>query len=91
MASSFINCPADQWTLIAAGVTTGTIHRTNVSPAIYLQAIVPAGGAAPTTRAEGVSAFKDALTGDTAAIKNDTPVDVYLWPDIAAGSVRVDT
>lgn len=90
MASSFIDCPANQWTLVAANVTTGVIHRVSCEPSAYLQASVPTGDPAPSGRSAGVDAFKDSITGDTSEIKNSTAIDAHLWADGADGRVRVD-
>lgn len=91
MASNFITCAANAWTPVATNVTSGTIHKVSASPAIYLQAFVATGDAAPVGRDLGVAAFKDSRLNSTAGISHSSPIDVYIWADGAAGEVRVDT
>ena len=90
MASSFVDCPANAWTLVAENVTTGVIHKVSAAPSMYLQAYVPNGDTAPTTRLEGVQAFKESNSVSVDDIVSTSAIDVYLWADNGIGRVRAD-
>ena len=80
-------CPEGQWTLIAATVTNGIVHRKSTGPSVYLQTYRDAGDAAPTEQSEGVQVF---IEGDQAEISAVAAIDVYLYAVGSDGSVRVD-
>lgn len=81
---AIVACPAEAWTLVAASVTTGIVHVMKDSPKAYLQTYRAAGGGAPTQRSEGVK-FSGSIPISASAL-----IDVYIWADGEAGSVRVD-
>ena len=77
-------CPEGEWTKVATGQTTGKIHIMSIKPDQYLQTYRDTTGTAPTLVTEGVP-FTESLTISAAA-----GIDVYIWPQGDAGSVRVD-
>jgi hypothetical protein len=67
-------------TKVASGITSGVIAKNNKSPKnmVYYCTYRTAGGTAPTANQmqdEGFILFSGA---DQLAIKNDTPIDVYI-------------
>lgn len=84
---NFVNCPKNVWTLVAAGVTTGTLHKWDKSPYGYLQTYVDAGDSAPTLKADGVAAF---VESNIEIIAHTSLIDVYLYSLLDDGRVRVD-
>jgi hypothetical protein len=83
-----IDCPADTWLLVAAGVTSGNIYRKSTKPGGYLQTYRMAGDPPPADSPdEGVQAFD---TTDIAYVESIEPIDVYLRAQKQAGRVRVD-
>jgi len=83
----FVDCPIEVWTKIATNVTAGQIHRVTNAPYEYLQTYVLTGGTAPTLRAEGVPLFEQSAHE---AVSASAGIDIYLYPILAAGRVRVD-
>jgi len=79
---ALIDCPEGQWTKVATDVTSGVIHTISDAPAKYTQTYRATGDAAPTTIAEAVP-FKDELI-----ISASVGIDVYVWPQGAAGKIR---
>lgn len=79
-----VPCPEGQWTKVATDVTSGVIHVINEAPEKYSQTYRDTGDTAPTTFDEAVPFEKELLISASAAI------DVYVWPLIEAGEVRVD-
>jgi hypothetical protein len=84
---STVNCPANEWTLVAQNVTTGQIHKTLTDPNKYLQTYRMTGGDAPTGIDEGVPVF---VGCDSAIISAAAEIDVYIYAIGDAGKVRVD-
>lgn len=84
----FVDCPADQWTLVATNVTTGQIWRAKVGVS-YLHTYRTTGGVAPTDRAEGAPIFRD-TEPDVEIISSSFAIDVYVYPISDSGRVRVD-
>ena len=84
----FVDCPEGAWTKVADGATVGQLHKVSDDPSNYLQTYRLAGEAAPTLIADGVPAFPD--NGRSDPISSDAAIDVYIWPQTAAGRVRVD-
>ena len=84
---AIVAAAADQWNLIASGVTNGQVHRKDTSPSVYLQTYRSAGDPAPTDKSEGVQVF---VAGDQADIAATSAIDVYLYPVGSDGAVRVD-
>jgi len=81
-----ITCPADTWTLVAEGVTTGIIHRKQTD-VVYLQTYRDDGELAPTTRDEGVQIFINSISEIISAAAK---IDVYIYAVGKDGRVRVD-
>lgn len=75
------------WRLVATNVTSGIIHKLDVSPSRYLQTYRLTGEAAPTDINEGAILFEN---GSSESIESSDPIDVYVWAKDADGSVRVD-
>ena len=78
-----INCPADVWTLVATGLTDGTIHIISNEPDAYYQTHRDTLTAAPTDLSDAIT-FKSQLT------IRSTPVDMYVQPAGKDGVVRVE-
>jgi len=83
---NIVTCPANEWTLVAAGVINGIIHRM-AQDASYLQTYRTANDAAPASSEEGVPLFDDSSTAEIAA---SNTIDVYVKAIGTTGSVRVD-
>jgi len=82
-----VSCPVGAWTVVASGITAGTIY--NMTPSReFMQTYRMAGDAAPSTNADGVFAFND--PGAPLAISASDAIDVYLMAIDGVGSVRVD-
>ena len=79
-----VPCPVGEWTLVALNKTTGVIHILSTAPDNYSQTYRDTGEAAPTSIDEGVP-FNPSLQISAAA-----GIDVYVWPQGEAGSVRAD-
>ena len=79
-----VACPADAWTKVATGVTTGVVHILDTTPNVYLQTYRASTNPAPANKADAVP-FNTPLQISAAAI-----IDVYIQPVGRAGSVRVD-
>ena len=79
-----VACPADAWTKVATGVTTGVVHILSTKPNRYLQTYRVTAGAAPADNDDAVP-FTTPLQISAAAA-----IDVYIQPVGEAGSVRVD-
>jgi len=79
-----VPCPEGAWTKVATAQTTGVIHIVSEKPDKYLQTYRDTEDAAPTTIAEAVP-FTEHLQISAAAA-----IDVYVWAQGSAGSVRVD-
>lgn len=77
-------CPVGVWTLVATNQTTGVIHVLKTDAARYLQTYRMTGNPAPTLLSEGVP-FTELLQ-----ISASLGIDVYIWCQGKAGSVRVD-
>ena len=79
-----VPCPEGQWTKVATNAVSGTIRVLLTSPNAYFQTYRVTGEAAPTDKADAV-VFND---GDK--ISSVAGIDVYIWAEGKAGSVRVD-
>lgn len=79
----FVAIPANVWTLVAAGVTTGNIYIKDTSPT-YLQTYREASDPAPVQRDDGVT------FSENATISASSPIDVYIYAIDKIGRVRVD-
>lgn len=84
---TFIDCLEEVWIKVATNVTTGLIHKVDLSPYGYLQTYRDTGGAAPTLKSEGVPAFEKSRTEEISSVNN---IDVYLYSLKDRGRVRVD-
>ncbi len=80
-----VACPENTWTKIVTNVTNGMVHLLTASRGIYLQTYRQTGEAAPTLASEGVRIFDN-----EAEISSDSNIDVYIYCQGEAGSVRVD-
>jgi len=83
----FVDCVKNTWTKVATNVITGLIHKFDPTPYEYLQTYRETGDPAPTLRSDGVVAFEDSKSEVISAIAG---IDVYLYPIIDNGRVRVD-
>jgi hypothetical protein len=79
-----VPCPEGQWTKIATNAVSGTVRILLTSPHVYLQTYRTAGGAAPTNKSDA------AVLKDGDEIGSIAGIDVYVWAEGKAGSVRVD-
>jgi len=76
---------ANAWTLVAANVTVGQIHKSgNIGTPLY-QTFVSTGNPAPVDLTLAVP-----MVGDSESISSPVGIDVYLWASGAAAVVRVD-
>jgi len=83
----FVSCPKNVWTKVATDVTTGIIHKVDLTPYEYLQTYRLTGQAAPALKSDGVPAFENRRRE---VISATVAIDVYLFPIADAGKVRVD-
>jgi hypothetical protein len=81
---AIIECPAGEWTKVAADTVSGKIYILNHSPNVYLHTYRTAEDSAPTGIAEGVKMQAVELISAVAGI------DVYVWAVGVPGTVRVD-
>jgi hypothetical protein len=82
-----VNCPANEWTLVAQNVTAGSIKRLLTDPNKYLETYRMTGGDAPTGLSEGAEMF---LGSNQDIILSAAGIDVYIYTVGKAGKVRVD-
>lgn len=81
---AIVPCSAGVWTIVALGVTTGVVHIKDKNPNAYYQTYRDTTDPAPTD-------LTDAVPFDTPLqISAATAIDVYVWCQGEAGSVRVD-
>lgn len=83
----FVDCTKNIWTKVATNITTGLIHKVHGAPYEYRQTYRETGGAAPTLRSDGVSAFEN---NRTEIISATAGIDIYIYPINVDGKVRVD-
>ncbi|MCK5127568.1 MAG: hypothetical protein KAR42_15030 [candidate division Zixibacteria bacterium] len=81
---AIVACPEGEWTLVAETVTSGNIWIKDTR-AQYSQTYRLTGEAAPTLFDEAVLVSSP---GD--CIRATEAIDVYIWCQKNAGSVRVD-
>lgn len=72
------------WTLVAAGVTNGQVHKLDTR-AFYLRQYVDAGGLAPTDLSLAIR-----FNGESLPMSFASAADVYLYCKNHDGNVRVD-
>jgi hypothetical protein len=80
-----VACTKDTWVKVATNVTAGQVHKLSSAPNQYLHTYRMTTEAAPTTLAEAVVMQTVSLPISAAA-----GIDVYIYAQGAAGSVRVD-
>ena len=83
-----VNCPADEWTLVAENVKTGFIKKPKNSPVSFLETYRMTGEDAPTDINEGSPAFINFNQLEIDSLL--AGIDVYIYPIGAAGNVRRD-
>jgi len=80
-----VPCPADTWTKVATGATSGVIYtKDRPSGGLYHTNVLTL-GAAPTGETEAIPIIDGKLDIVVAAAS-----DIYIYAKGAAGSVRVD-
>lgn len=79
-----VECPVDEWTLVATNVLSGTVKIVKTDPDAYYETYRMTGNPAPTDLTDGFP-FRELLD-----ISDGLGIDVYIWPKGAAGRVRVD-
>jgi hypothetical protein len=85
---TFVNIPADTWTLVANAVTDGVVHiKIPNSRHGYMHYYKVDGEAAPTATDDTLGIPFD---GESAIISSDAAIDVYIFCRYQAGRVRVD-
>lgn len=78
-----IECPADEWTLVAEAVNTGVVHIKDRTPNKYNHTYRIAGDPVPVN-------LDDAVNFEVMAqISSSFPIDVYVLPVDKAGVVLV--
>ena len=83
----FKACTKNAWTKVATNVQTGLIHKVSTAPNVYLHTYRDTGDPVPTLRTDGIPMFDE---GGTVGISAVAGIDIYVWVDKVAGSVRVD-
>jgi hypothetical protein len=81
-----VPCTADTWVLAAEAIKQGVIQRKNSSPKYYWTYRVP-GDPAPVGLSEGIALFDK---NDNERIPQTTGLDLWVYAQGAAGSVRID-
>ena len=83
----FIDLAKDQWIKVADAVTGGLISIVDINPHLVVYTYRDAGDVVnlPNGQEEGIPLSRKSIT-----IKNDTPIDVYLYAVERNGKVRVD-
>lgn len=83
-----VPCPANVWTKVATGVTSGTVVKLDSTPAKYLQTYRLTGETAPSDDTDAGILFE--FDKNSAEIGHNVSIDVYVKAVTAAGAVRVD-
>lgn len=83
---SVVTCTADTWVKVADSVTSCKIHKTEFSPAKYLQTYRVEDDPAPTNDNDAVI-----FEGLTLFVDEDAEIDVYIKAIGAAGEIRLDS
>ncbi|MCK5603200.1 hypothetical protein KAR91_15060 [Candidatus Pacearchaeota archaeon] len=85
----FLDLTKDVFTLVAEGVTNGSVSKKSNIQTTMLYYYKETGGAAPANDAElGVRMFQDGT--DTEQISHSSSIDVYVMPVNEDVRVRVD-
>jgi hypothetical protein len=84
---SFVNIPADTWTLVANAVLAGVVHLKTPHFHTYLHYYKVDGEAPPTSTDDTLGI---PFVGRSAVIASDAEIDVYIFSRKVAGRVRVD-
>lgn len=84
-----VECPADEWTLVAADAKGGRIQRVKTTPNKYAWTYRIPGDPAPTSPAEGIAIFHNPHDINL-QLPPSSGIDVYIYPYEHAGSVRAD-
>ncbi len=79
-----IECPKDEWTKIATGVTKGFVWLLNIEPQ-YLHTYRVTSDPAPIDTDEAV-----VLSNPGLPINSSVSIDIYVYPQGKDGEVRVD-
>ena len=83
---TFVNIPADTWTLVADAVLSGLVHIKKPNTDGYMHYYKKDGEAVPTADDDTLGIPFEG----TAFISTDEAIDVYIWSWTVAGRVRVD-
>ena len=86
-APTFVNIPAETWTLVADAIQSGVVHIKTPNIHGYMHYWKKDGQAAPTSTDYTLGIPFD---GNSAVIAADEDIDVYIWSWKQAGRVRVD-
>ena len=84
---TFVDIPANTWTLVANAVTDGVVHIKKPNPSGYMHYYKVDGEGAPTASDDTLGV---PFAGKSAVISADAAIDVYIWSWNNAGRVRVD-
>ena len=79
-----VTCAEDAWTQVATNITTAIIHKKITTPQYY-HTYRLTGGTAPTDLSDGI-----VLVDQSVEYNHSAPIDIYIYAQGAAGSVRVD-
>jgi len=79
-----VPCPANQWTKVATGVSTGQLWKQKTDLE-YWTTYRATTNPAPTDLSDA-----QPWVGQSAKISAPSAIDVYVYPKKKAGSVRVD-
>lgn len=80
-----VACPAGTWTKVITNLTAATIRILSDAPSKYSWTYIGTTGAAPTDLSNA------ALMDGDLPLSFGAAADVYIYPHVKAGSVRIDT
>ena len=77
---------ANEWNLVAEGITTGQLSVLGNQPSIYLRTYRLNGEPAPSSdTTEGIR-----LSRKSVQIRSRNLIDVYVYPQLKGAKVRID-
>lgn len=81
-----VPCPAGAWTKVITNLTAATVRILSDAPSKYSWTYIATGGAAPADLSNAAL-----LAGTDLLLSFGAAADVYIYPHVKAGSVRIDT
>jgi len=80
-----VSCSLNAWTKVATNVQIGNVWILSTNPTEYLHTYRLTAQAAPTDKSEGALFTRNGI-----GINSSVGIDVYIYPTVTAGLVRVD-